>query len=310
MSLKRLEYHSLSISLGILGFVLNIVQIILICKQKKEKSAFVLTILSLSCADGLAALAVLIYETYWFLAAHRIIPPSMQFLWIFLGIVIFSQTASFCHLMFIALERFVAVFYPMRLASVFSRNHCTFGLVIIWVSSAIPVVTFQFTRTGHFNKLIVQICALSLIIVYTAICIKVNMRPRFVTPSVEPSSRPPTNRRLIIHSISVSLAFIIFAFPYSLTDMRNEAEHRVPVLLLISNSSIDPLLYFLLQYCARRRRENITSSVSSNEKNHFGLNWRQKTITRQSSQSSTAIDLYHTEKRENVQPKVITPDLA
>ena len=310
MSLKRLEYHSLSISLGIIGLILNIVQITLICRQKKKKSAFVLTILSLSFADGLSALAVLIYEIYWFLAVHRIILPSMLFLWVFLGTVIFSQTASFSHLIFIALERFVAVFYPMRLAGVFSRKHCISGLVIIWVSSAAPAVTFQFTHTGNFNKLIVQVCALSLIIVYAAICIKISMRPKFVTPSVGSSSRPATNKRLIIHSISVSLAFIIFAFPYSLTDMRKETEHRVPVLLLISNSSIDPLLYFLLQYCARRRRENITGSSSLSEKNRFSLNWRQNPMTGESSKSSKAIDLCLTTKKENLQAKEDTSDPA
>ena len=247
MSLKRLEYHSLSTSLGVIGFALNIVQIVLICRQKRKKSAFVLTILSLSLADGLSALAVLIYEIYWFLAVHRIILPSMQFLWIFLGTVIFSHTASFSHLIFIAVERFVAVFYPMRLAGMFSRKHCISGLIITWVLSVARVVTFQFTRTGNFNKLIVQVYAFSLIIVYTAICIKINMRPKSVVPSVGSSSRPATNKRLIIHSISVSLAFIIFAFCFSLCFHSNCYSIQT-IQTVLSGPSESPIPRFLVVF--------------------------------------------------------------
>ena len=308
MPVTKLEFHSLSMSFGVIGFILNIVQITLICRQKKKKSAFLLTILSLSFADGFCALAVLIYEIYWFLAVHGIILQSILFSWIFLGIVIFSQTVSFGHLTFIALERFVAVFYPMRLADVFSRKSCILGLAAIWFLSAIPSVVFQLTHKLHAFKLIIQMCALSLIIFYTAICIKVNRRPKFVTPRNGVSSQRSKNRKLVIHSLSVTLGFIICAFPYCLSDLEDRLNLRIPLLLLNCNSSIDPLLYFLLQYCTRRRKGDITASSLSSEKNkdRFSVNRAQQLISRD-SEGSKAVAL-HLTKRLDLRVKMDTLD--
>ena len=312
MSMTELEFHSLSMSFGFVGFIINIVQIILICRQKKKKSAFLLTILSLGIADGLSALAVVIYEIYWFLAVHRTIfsiLPSMISLWIFLGTLIFSQTVSFSHLIFIALERFVAVFYPIRLADVFSRRRCILGLAVIWFLSAIPSIVFQFTRKVHSFKLIIQICALSLIIFYTAICIKVNRRPKFMTPRNGASSRRSKNRKLVIHAVAVTLGFIICAFPFCLSDPGDKLNLWIAVLMLNCNSSIDSLLYFLLQYYTSRRSGNITASSLSSEKtkDRFSENRAQQPVSRDSAKGSKAIAL-HLTKKVDLRVKMDTSD--
>ena len=113
----------------------NILLISILRKDKKKKTVFLTTIFSLGIADLLVSL-VLAYSGLYFLCQElKIFAESQEFFVIFLANLIFCQTSSFFHVLFISTERFMAVFYPLRFRRVFTRKKCIAVLAVIWIAS-------------------------------------------------------------------------------------------------------------------------------------------------------------------------------
>ncbi len=148
---KKTHYIILScifVGTGTLGFITNLVQMIFICRDKKQRnSVFGITLLSLSISDIfvsivqfyrgiLSVLYLLLVIDSRLFAKHSLLSSH--------GIA-FSLASSLSHVIFIAVMRMLALVFPMRIKRIITKPRCKIILVFLWLLSIGLVAISNFT---------------------------------------------------------------------------------------------------------------------------------------------------------------------
>ena len=251
--------------IGLIGIVLNVIQLFLIIHGKKITLAFDLTILSLNIADVLVAIASTLKSIYIYFTLtdvstlERTVSTAIE---IGIDFCIFS---SFFHALFIAMQRFFAVFFPIKFRISFTKRRCIAGLVAIWIFSILmTAVPYLVKSIGLFHPVIVIVIDALLTTFYVIICCRVYYQRRAVS-STKVSTRQDQNNWTLQYSAIVTIAFVICTFPYAVVEIQYFSVNIVPFrenfeitlalqltyLMIMLNPAIDPVLYFIV-YCRQR----------------------------------------------------------
>lgn len=267
---KLIAFGIAFIICGILGLIANIAQSVLLYRKRKNKSLFDLSLSSLCVADitvslgfiafGLANVLILSKPlTVESVKTYRIVSVF------FSGVINYSLFCSLFHVLFIALQRFMVVFFPLKFKVMATKTRCIILLVVVWVVSG------GFMSLGHLKKsrvisrfygYFIFVLGGLLVFIYIAICYRVfkSAKVRLSTKRDEASSQ-----RLAVHAVAVTSIFIVCNFPYASLQLRGIVPFTFSWslrVLLALNPLLDSVVYFFAVYC--RNRKHLDAAPTSN----------------------------------------------
>ena len=143
----------IDLSAGIITALLNLAEIILISKMKRRKKFYEIFLLSLSVSDfmfGLSNGFVFILHAVWKCRSQDILE------WAYTAYVFFVM-ASIFHLLFIALERLLAVARPIRYKTFFTRKKAYLFTASLWsLAILISVMIPEFMGTPKEQTMVIS----------------------------------------------------------------------------------------------------------------------------------------------------------
>ena len=117
-------------SLGLLGN--TVIMVVLI---RKKKTVFDYSILCLSLADGMFSL-IMAAAISISISNHAVLVEEILRA-ILLGVDIYSINTVFLLTVFIPIQRFIAVLFPLKCRRILTKKKCIAVLISIWITSAI-----------------------------------------------------------------------------------------------------------------------------------------------------------------------------
>ncbi len=255
-------YAYILILIGLLGVVVNIVQLILSCRDKNQRiSAFGVALLSLNIADFLAAMILFIEGALLYIhAVMKINFPLTHWIEVAIAALVFLYTSSFTHVVWIAIQRLVAVVFPLRVKQIFLISRCYVMLVSIWVISVVPAFVSQINikLAASLLVFIAITTGISLIVFYSVICFKtMNRNIANDAGGVLQKRRQKSEREVLLYSLAITAVFIICNFPVSITILLELPLNSFTIacdILYCLSPFLNSLLYFAWSYNKRRRR--------------------------------------------------------
>ena len=289
LEIKNTNY-AIRALIGIAGFILNVIQSASIIRKKKIKSAFEVTLLSLSLANITVSLITTIYYVKFLLFINKTIDGRFIPEFIYLHGIAFhlSLTSSLLHVCFIALQRLIAVLFPFQFNRYFTRNYslCVLGLIWLASGSYIALMVLRYYRLYEVLSYVVIICGVILILAYSLICKRVNNRVDFTVTRTTAQQ----NRSVILHSFCITVVFMICNLPFAVDVLNGFAVSKVfrnvAEWLLYLNIVVDPVIYLmfdrlrvsLTNCCLRFTRRNQVIPMPKNTSNN-----RQRCVKRSES---------------------------
>eukprot|EP00794_Sanderia_malayensis_P018248 gene18248-20068_t len=266
----ELVHHISVIILGVLGFSGSTAQLVVFCRSKKPKRPFDITMTSLRVADIFLSVLSIVDGVVFFIETHD---HKSLFSSVYLFGLHFVMGSMIFHMLFIALERLVAVRLPMKFQQLITiRRSITFLIVSWFLSIGIAILEdrdfFNFGFSVIFNYSIFA-SGLIAVIMYSAICYF--ERKNQVAVAVGPSQTSPNrhNRGLVIHSVVVTMSFMLCTFPYAILTLKSLEQtypETITQILLPVQPCVNAALFFLKRCkikCPLRSTEQATSTTTS-----------------------------------------------
>ena len=235
----------------------------MLLKSGKSKQTFLMNVLSLGFADLLIYFTSIVYLTFRFINGINNIVSCM-----YIYVVTVSTLSSQFHLVSIAIQRLIAVKYPLQCQRYLTQRRCAIALAFIWLLSLIlPAILLSYnTEITCISSIS---CALILVLSYTYTSVCVLRRKKLAT------TRNSSGMSVLCFSVAITFAFLAFTLPFvvvAVTKKTETLEYFVTLCLFWLNPLLDPVLYFLFnafksskQCCChskRRRVNQISINVS------------------------------------------------
>eukprot|EP00795_Rhopilema_esculentum_P012979 gene12979-3744_t len=239
---------------GIIGLWLNAVEFVSITCNRRKMTAFYLTLVSLGFADLLACASYVFYGGT-FLATYSssaTIHPVFNTVRVVSQKLIFGFLAISCiHIVFIAVQRLCAVRFPLSFSRVFSTAKCHVCIAIAWcVGLTYAVLNVYSERVGIVSCYQLLVFGVMLIVMYCVIICQATFRSPVLRTNSTASMKQ--SKRVLIHSICVTIIFIACNFPYAINFLffaSNRSPLRYFYGLLALRAILDPMLYFFIHRC-------------------------------------------------------------
>ncbi len=268
-SLKELEFPSLMIKLGkivmssntalffaisviTVGLIANLVLIIVILKKEGTKSIFNITVLGIN--DLLFSGSYLILLIIFFGDNHETTAGATGLI-VLISTNLLAFTSSLTHALFIAVQRWIAVFFPFKSKFILSRRRCLAGLAFVWIFAVILTVVY-FLGAFHmkFATSIILVYGLFLAVAYGLISYRMRTRQRPISHQANQQSE----LRVLVHSIAITISFTACIYPpmiYLLLPEHHQsyAYTKVNSVLLTVYPLINSVLYFFVMFCKRNK---------------------------------------------------------
>ena len=210
--------RSTDLSFGVLIAILNIVEIIMIAKIRRKKNICEILLLSLSVSDCMFGISNL-FVSIPFIANLCTLKEFVETAYTF---YVFFVLTSIFHLLFIAVDRLVAVLKPLKHKIYLSRRRFYTFLTILWILaviiSALLQILDKFTDTFERKKFISKMSNQTLA---TTSIPSSKISPRSVSPQnnlvvVEETSNSFKSDMQLSLSVMIILADVTMVMSYSL----------------------------------------------------------------------------------------------
>ncbi len=245
---------------GSLGFLANLVQMIFICRDKKQRnSIFGMTLFSLSTSDIFVSilqlyrgsLCILLLLVIDISLTNKVGTPTD------LGIS-FSLAASFFHVIFIAVMRLLALVFPLRIKCIITKSRCKLILLLLWLLAIAFVTIYYFIIKGKLGAILIIITSVILLVAYSFICYRMKGRYDIDNNDATRRYRQQSDRDVLVYSMALAFTFCICYMPASMSHFMKMSPRmqEIAIFLYSVNPFLDPLLYFFASHCKRRREKN------------------------------------------------------
>lgn len=267
------------LSFGLIGTLANTLEVSLICHKKKYKTIFGMTLLSLSISDALSSLCfftvgLMRIIEYDGTSTLKIIPGTeLAMVWQGgHGALFFSMGTSFLHIVIIAVQRFFAVFMPLKYISSFRIRHCVVLLITVWILFfAGGVIGYFYLQAIWYASYILALTVcLTLLLCYTAIVIKnfhaEQNRRRLMSgkESAVNKNVRKTSSKVLRLSMAVTVAFLLCTFPHAIFYLfvnKNWTYYHTINSMISVNPFLDSIVYFVFYY-QRDKTRSVTGYIS------------------------------------------------
>ncbi len=246
---------------GSLGFIANLVQIIFICRDKKQRnSVFGITLLSLSVSDIFVSIVQMYRGVLCLLLRFLVIDLNFYFK---VGrptdlVIAFSFAASFFHVIFIAMIRLLALVFPMRIKCIITKSRCKIILVFLWLLSFCFVTICHFTIKRKLAAILAIITSCILLLAYSFICYRMCRRNGIENNDAVQRHRQQSDKDVLIYSMVLAFTFCTCYLPVAIKQFVRIPlrVNEVAAFLYSINPFLDPLMYFFASYYKRKRKKN------------------------------------------------------
>eukprot|EP00794_Sanderia_malayensis_P000071 gene71-668_t len=262
-----IEWTSLSIfSFAIV--IVNMIEIILISRQKRSKTSYEMLLLGLSAADLLVGLSEIGLATMYFLAEYNICNCSFDSSAIVLW---YSISASLCHIWLITVDRVFAVVWPFKHRIWVTKRRVVICIIFAWFICLIVVPLCLLMKAGStLTETVLGYVAFDVVgimlVSYTLLVYKVfGHQRRNIMASTSQGLAAQRERSLLIMCVTIAASFCALTVPFASTAVTHRPVKFAMKAALIFNSLTNPLIYFFWKYTERRMK--ITRTKQHNSSN-------------------------------------------
>ena len=262
-------------SIGILAVILNIYQIVVTVKKQRTRgwnNPPGLLILSLSCADLLTGLAVVMNDLVYTFSGFgdpNSVPLKIMYIWGRIWLVIISYTLlnSLLHMIALTAERVFALGFPFRHLTTMSTNVQVLKvLASIWLLSLLAGLSLWKTVYFEIKSVIILFTGAFFAVANFYIFRKIQRVSALQHQSIGVGAEESTGNSIVevhkrifkkemraaIYCACVVIAFVICSFPMAINTLLNGNDPRVVFTritwsLMIFNGVCNPLL-FIMRY--------------------------------------------------------------
>ena len=257
------------LSIGFMTVLLNLTEVVTIMKNISGKSSFEIILLSLSFADLFVGCGMLLSGTdnlfYHMLQVHFDKDAIMYTL----GQIIFALCfwASFQHILLIATERFIAVYFPIpHLVFISEKKNSKILIFGLWIISLCMVPIYYLKRREFIilSLVITYVSVGVMLIIYGLITRKIKVRKTMQGRSSglrqhrsSHGGSSSVQSLVALNSSMVVACFLMCTCPWMITTTLlvlanylnvEAAQLFVTIYVLPFNSLLDPLVYFWVFY--------------------------------------------------------------
>ena len=249
------------LSFGLVGLVTNILEMISIIYQRKQKKVFGVTLLSLCIADVLGSLSFAIVGLTRILEYDgaltiSILPnTSLAATWkAGHACLFFSVGTSFVHVIIVAIQRFFAVFLPIKFKTRFLYRHCVTILSLVWFAlfAAGVVGFFYFEAIWYISYVLTLVVCFIMILCYTAIVLKTFLKSqsRRRLSKSKPNMINDQTQKVLSVSVGVTMAFLVCTLPHAVfylfvADISTLVFYHTVNSMISMNPFLDSVVYFV-----------------------------------------------------------------
>ena len=251
----------LAILFSIAAFVMNTVEIILLLRKKRRRSNYQNIVLSLAFADLLVVLFYSISFVYkTFLAKEDQTVQMETFSMISYESLWFSVTSSLFHVVVISFDRFLSVRSPSQHRLWLTRRKSSIILTITWVLSLLFIspaffINISKRRILHTITAVLVIASGTIISAIYVYIVRKTVSKQCVMAVIRVaggkrevvSACSPKEKKIMFMSFSIVVSFLVCNFPFAIVFIAAGAKSYTN-LLLISNSCINPIIYFFRKH--------------------------------------------------------------
>ncbi|XP_065063329.1 melanocortin receptor 5-like [Rhopilema esculentum] len=233
------------------GIILNTLQITMILRERDRRHPFKISILSLAIADLLICLGCAVFSSFN-LVGDPELQPYLSFIYVTVAPV--SVTCSSLHLIFITLQRLIAVRFPLSCSRIMTTKRCVLVLLMIWAISTTPI-PFP-GKLKYLMGAATLICGVVLAVAYSFIGYLLTKRGNIASSAAQSSQ----NTYVLAYAITLTSVFIFCTFPLSFEIItkigkRNTSNSNRGVVAMTFlywlNPLMDPIVYVLLKFFKR-----------------------------------------------------------
>ncbi len=268
-SVHAIDAYLFSIT-GLLGLIANAIQIALLRRdENQKKSTFAIALLSLNIADLLASILYMFRGGISIMAVLGAASLALLEEWKkpMMSALLFSLTSSFTHLIFIAIQRVLAVTFPLKIKVILTKSKSFLILAALWAFSLTPALTNYFhPKIFGTVPYITILTAVTLLITYSIICYKARKQNSLNNMNeAMRRRRQQTDKEVLVYSIAVTTVFIVCNLPKTISMFLHPPVYLMAVcdVLYTSNPFIDPLLYFAWSFLKRKRRAVVDHALAA-----------------------------------------------
>ncbi len=245
--------------IGVIAIVVNMVEIVLITKGKRKLKSYKQLLLSLAVCDLLVGSSCVSYVILYAFEREK----ARQ---IFSFMASFSVTASLWILLFIGVDRFVAIRFPLRHLRWVAKNYIRNCIIFSWCFLAVETMGFALVAILNPKNMhgavyfyqngisfIIFTATLVLIIFYGLIMytgIKRQRESHKLHGNIGPCRTCGKEKALLLTCLLVMVSFDICMVPFALEIFITKNSHLE--LLMVANSALNPLVYFFKGPLQRR----------------------------------------------------------
>ena len=261
-----------------IAFLLNTTESVLILKARKRWKPFEKILLSLSSADILVATATIVYYSLSIVGVtvkgRRL---SAEY---FIFVLLLSENYSLLHILVITIDRFMAVKNPIQHNMRMQGSLPNILITAIWGCALLSSGVVVLIAATAKSKLLLTIQSFSVALIIMGICFAFAYRHMFLVAIDHANQRSlkqkeenhhcaikdffflqecKRERMMLITCCLVLSSYVICIYPVSIETLIANDVGEISIVsqvLLLSNSALNPLVYFFKGFRERRLRES------------------------------------------------------
>ena len=273
-----------SLAICTIGIALNAFVIASLVRSRRTELPFDITLISLAASDLM--LAVSIFVINFILYFQPKLETTIWFAGLYTFCIYSSCLSSTLHMLFIAVQRLIAVLYPLKVSILITRKRCITTICILWlisIAASLPV-SLNFKKYQIVFTYIPLVTACVIVVCYVIINIKMWTRKR---PTA--SGQSSNNMSVLIYSISITAIFMACTFPYTIYAIlypQNVLKWIIPpyaLCMFYFQVILDPIVYFFshiwkksgcrmcsdTSYCCGSENVTVQQTADNSSKDNF-----------------------------------------
>ena len=229
-----------------LGIALNTCEIASLVHARRTKLPFDITLISLAVSDLMLAFLTLL------LAVLHLLSIESTTKWrdhVYVACTYISSLSSASHMCFIAIQRLIAVLYPLKISIWITRKRSIITVLLLWLSSVAASVPVQMGYYIYNRILLYTPFVSASVVVVCYIVINIKMMTRKAQ-----TGQQSQNISVLLYSISITAIFMVCTFPYTIYAIRYVLPFpSYAVHLFFLQVILNPVVYFFSQLLKRNR---------------------------------------------------------
>ena len=259
----------ISFILSLSGTIANLIALVILQKKGNQRTVFDAMIASLSVTDlfaCLSAFAYTVYQSIFYLFPHNTHDHTRasRAKSLIDKIISFFYFLSLLHVLVITIQRFCAIFCPIRYRQVMTKTLIKKIIATMWIFLLVLYsganILSDHKKDDPINGIITIALGGILLSFYIMITVKICLLLR------KKKFNWKTEHRVLLNSFGVTISYFACFSPYAyLTLMKEKLSSTKKDLIMASalvNFVLDPLLYFYFSYWLNRRDVNRRNNSS------------------------------------------------